>query len=150
MYLFGQGVEQDFEKCRNWFEKAAEQVLKFEKVINQGSVSAMNNLGNIYRSGIGTNTDLQKAERYYTMAADKGDLGAMTNLATVLLQHQPERAFDLYQRAARGGFEAAMYNLAVLLEEGTGTKRDNNEALRWYKLAAQSGNNDAKEAVQRL
>ena len=40
-----------------------------------------------------------------------------------------------------------MYNLAVLLEEGTGTKRDNNEALRWYKLAAQSGNNDAKEAV---
>ena len=45
----------------------------------------MNNLGNIYRSGIGTHIQIEEAKKYYRMAADKGDLCAMTNLATVLL-----------------------------------------------------------------
>jgi TPR repeat protein len=45
----------------------------------------MNNLGNIYRQGIGTSADFQKALHYYQMAADRGDTGAMSNLATLYL-----------------------------------------------------------------
>ncbi|CAD8084350.1 unnamed protein product [Paramecium primaurelia] len=140
MHLFGQGVEQDFEKSRAWFEKAAKL----------GSVSAMNNLGNIYRSGNGTHIQIEEAKKYYRMAADKGDLCAMTNLATVLLQTNPTEAFDWYLQAAKGGFENAQYNLAVLYEEGTGTKLNLQQALYWYKQAAQAGNIEAKEAVTRL
>ncbi|CAD8068203.1 unnamed protein product [Paramecium primaurelia] len=140
MHLFGQGVEQDFEKSRSWFERAAKL----------GSVSAMNNLGNIYRSGIGTHIQIEEAKKYYRMAADKGDLCAMTNLATVLLQCNPTEAFDWYLQAAKGGFENAQYNLAVLYEEGTGTKLNLQQALYWYKQAAQAGNIEAKEAVTRL
>lgn len=29
MHLFGQGVEQDFEKSRGWFERAAQLVIMF-------------------------------------------------------------------------------------------------------------------------
>lgn len=61
-----------------------------------GSVSAMNNLGNMYRSGIGTQSDIIKAKHYYSQAADKGDFCAMTNLATVLLSEQPQGAFEWY------------------------------------------------------
>lgn len=70
------------------------------------------------------------------MAADKGDCCAMTNLATVLLQSDENEAFEWYLKAAKGGFESALYNLAVLYEEGTGTKLNLPEALYWYKQAA--------------
>lgn len=51
----------------------------------KGSVSAMNNLGNIYRSGIGTEQEPHLALYYYTMAANKGDFGAMANLGSLYL-----------------------------------------------------------------
>jgi TPR repeat protein len=54
----------------------------------KGSVSAMNNLGNIYRSGIGTETSPHLALKYYTMAANKGDTGAMANLVSLYLNIQ--------------------------------------------------------------
>lgn len=56
----------------------------------------MNNLGNIYRSGIGTEVRIEEAKKYYKMAADKGDLCAMTNLAAVLLSTNPNEAFEFY------------------------------------------------------
>jgi TPR repeat protein len=45
----------------------------------------MNNLGNIYRSGIGTDQEPHLALYYYTMAANKGDTGAMANLGSLYL-----------------------------------------------------------------
>ena len=45
----------------------------------------MNNLGNIYRSGIGVEADPHLALYYYTMAANKGDTGAMANLGSLYL-----------------------------------------------------------------
>jgi TPR repeat protein len=65
-------------------------------ILKKGSVSAMNNLGNIYRSGIGTEVRIEEAKKYYKMAADKGDLCAMTNLAAVLLSTNPDEAFEFY------------------------------------------------------
>ena len=45
----------------------------------------MNNLGNIYRSGIGVESNPKLALQYYTMAANKGDTGAMANLGSLYL-----------------------------------------------------------------
>lgn len=49
-------------------------------------MSAMNNLGNIYSSGIGTDIDQHLALYYYTMAANKGDTGAMANLGSLYMK----------------------------------------------------------------
>jgi TPR repeat protein len=48
----------------------------------------MNNLGNIYRSGIGTEASPHLALHYYSMAAIKGDTGAMANLGSLYLNIQ--------------------------------------------------------------
>jgi TPR repeat protein len=45
----------------------------------------MNNLGNIYRSGIGTFHDHARVLYYYNKAAQLGDPGAMANLGSYYL-----------------------------------------------------------------
>jgi hypothetical protein len=72
----------------------------------------MNNLGNIYRQGIGTEPDFDKALHYYKMAAEKNDTGAMSNLATLYLHmnnvdNYEAKSAEWFQKAAEGGLEHA-------------------------------------------
>lgn len=68
----------------------------------------MNNLGNIYSSGIGIEPDHHLALYYYTMAANLDDTGAMANLGSLYLnligvENNQEKACEWYRKAAEGG-----------------------------------------------
>lgn len=66
-YYYGNGVDQDYEKAFEWYEKAADA----------GSADAMTVLGNMYKNGEGIEQDFEKAEEWYQKAADAGDWLAM-------------------------------------------------------------------------
>ena len=66
MYLSGQGVEQDYAKAFELFQRSA----------NQGYDWGMNNLGGLYEKGWGTEQDMAKALFLYREAATKGNEAA--------------------------------------------------------------------------
>lgn len=49
------------------------------------------------------------------------------------------RALAAFQQLAAGGNAAAMHNLAVMLEKGTGAERNIKAAITWYERAAEAG-----------
>ncbi len=58
-----------------------------------------------------------------------------------------ETAISLYQRAAKGGNEYAMFNMGTMYYTGQGVKRSWVEAMKWYRQAAAKGLPDAENAV---
>ena len=99
MYDFGEGVNQDSEQARHWFEKAAEQGdanaqyflgvkydfgegvnqdseqarYWFEKAAEQGNTDAQIGLGLIYQNGHGVRQNKRKAKEFFGQACDKGE-----------------------------------------------------------------------------
>ena len=81
MYRRGQGVDRDYAKAVEWYQKAADQ--KY--------APAQYNLGIMYGYGHGVGQDYTEAARLYKLAADQGYAEAQVRLATLLQQH-PELA----------------------------------------------------------
>ena len=52
--------------------------------------------------------------------------------------------------AAKQGDVDGHYNLGVMYENSRAVRRDRVEALRWYRLAADQGDADARKALDRL
>ena len=104
-YKSGLGVKGNYIKAAQWFEKAAvkgnakamvhlgtcyengygvedykKAALWFEKAAVKGNAQAIVHLGTCYENGYGVDIDHNKAIVLYSMAADKGDFGAMIKL----------------------------------------------------------------------
>lgn len=84
--------------------------------------------------------DTVGAEALWRRAAAQGHLGAMNNLANLLVvRKQATEAHDWYRKAAEAGSPEAMGNLANLLCE----EQFLEEAERWWQRAGEAGNVDA-------
>lgn len=70
MYLRGEGVKQDYQMARLWFDRGAEQ----------GEKECQNGLGIIYRDGLGVKVDMKKALFHFTAAAGQELPEAQVNL----------------------------------------------------------------------
>jgi uncharacterized protein len=75
-YRNGWGVAQDYDKAREWYQKAADA----------GSAMAMNNLGWLYMNGRGVPQDYGKALQCYQKAADAGLAQAKQALSLLRLK----------------------------------------------------------------
>ena len=62
MYETGQGVEQDYRRAAQWYEKAAAQ----------GHAQAQYQLGSLYREGLGVEENDEEAEKWWQRAAAQG------------------------------------------------------------------------------
>ena len=61
-----------------------------------------------------------------------------------------EDAARWYQKAADGGYAQAQYSLGGLYFKGEGVEKDYNKAIELYRMAAENGNEDAKNALKNL
>ena len=62
MYYDGEGVQQDYQKAKQWYEKAAEKK----------DANAQYILGFMYEKGHGVRQDLATAKEWYGKACDNG------------------------------------------------------------------------------
>ena len=81
MHNNGDGVEQNYEKAKYYYEMAAEK----------GNTDAMNALGHLYHSGEGVKRNLKKAVHYYEKAIENGNSDAADKLADLLSEATKER-----------------------------------------------------------
>lgn len=83
--------------------------------------------------------------------ARQGDAEAQSQVGqTYVRLGEPARAAPMFQSAAAAGHPLAAALLGSLHEDGLGTAKSREEALRWYRLAAEHGEPEAMAALGRL
>lgn len=63
---------------------------------------------------------------------------------TASVNRKYDKAFRLFEKAAKKDNAYAQYRLGECYEEGKGVRKNNSEAARWYKKAAEKGRADAQ------
>ena len=112
LYDRGLGVEQDYEKAREWYRKAADQ--RYGR--------AEHNLGIMYESGKGVAKNTAKAAHWFRRGADDGQAASQNNLGVLYMkgdgvpQNSGKAAFWT-ARAAAAGNGAAIENLPRIVDD---------------------------------
>ena len=137
-YESGDGVAKDYDKAREWYEKAAAK----------DNSAAMNNLGMLYDYGHGVVKDYDKAREWYEKAAAKGNSDAMTNLGWLYhygrgVAQDYGKAREWFEKAAAKDNSDAMSMLGLLYKNGRGVMQDYGTAREWFEKAAAKGNTTA-------
>jgi phosphate/sulfate permease len=114
----------------------------------QAISSAMNQLGEMHRDGIGIKQDLAEAGRWFHKASDKENPDAMENWAAMISAGQvkdtpPSQATTLLEKAAKLRGTTPARAQAFLTPTIKGTPTNTTEALAWLQQLATKGNASA-------
>lgn len=121
-----------------------------EKAAENGLCKAQSYLGLYYSNESSSHCDYDKAVPYFKLAAAKKDSSAEYNLGICYerglgTERDMSKAAYLYKVAAEHGHIGAQYNLGVFYEHGLGGFAvDKKEAARYYRMAAEAGDEDAR------
>jgi TPR repeat protein len=146
LYVTGNGVKPDLGEAVRWFRAAAEQ----------GLPAGEGNLGFMYDHGLGVAQDFGEAVKWYDIAIAGGDADAASNRR--FLSKRAELYSQHFDTARQIGVLAALANdgdvTAMVLLGGIYSRadagRDEAQALKWYRMAAQRGDRGAEHALGSL
>ena len=131
--------------------KGNPQVEHLENLWRSGWTAAAFHLGQLYRDGKEVDRDLEKAEQWFTQAAQAGDRSAEYALGKLLLeQGRCEDGLVYLTRAADHGNTWVMYRLGKELLTGEHFPRDPDLAARYFAWAGRYGNSTAQYALGKL
>lgn len=113
MYFHGLGVRQDYEKAREWYQKAA----------LQGSAKAQFTLGEIYFLGKGIRKDYTKSKDWYEKAARQDYAKAQSVLGVLYsdglgVRKDYTKAKDWFGKACENGQQSGCAAYNKLIREG--------------------------------
>jgi len=130
---------------------------QFDRLASQGHVDSMVACGVVLVEGLGVSPDEQKGIQWLEKAISLGSSQACYELATVyytgidgIVQEDPERAFALFERAAKDNHTAAMYMTADCLVEGEGTKVNVARSIPLFYQAAERGHRFARQRIREV
>lgn len=112
---------------------------------------ALNDLGIMFGDGIGTEVDMERAIKYYGLAATLGDDLAKSNLADIYrkgtngVEKDLKRAFELYLNCH---LPYAYYRVGEAYELGRGVAKDLKKAKQYYRIAYDNKHPLAKRQLQ--
>ncbi len=132
-YFIGRGARQDDDQAERWLQRAAAQ----------DDLKAYVALGWFYINASRPKTDRERGVALYRVAAERGDIEAMYNLAeqynlgrgVPTNESHAEAAVRWFRKVADFGDPQAMNELAHLYEDGRGVRRDYIEAYKWWSIA---------------
>jgi len=138
-YSEGEGVQTDLKKTMYWYKLSADQ----------GNSSAQINLASHYNH-TDEFKDLKEAVRYYKMAVEQEQPDAQYSLAymyyrgvvvdsQVVIEKNDEKAFELFQAAAKNGQIEAQHNMGHMLVSGEGVEKNVKKGLIAIEQAAEDG-----------
>ena len=95
MYYYGYGVNKDYKKAVEWYQKSADQGYKL----------AQNDLGHMYDQGYGIDKDYKRAIEWYQKSADQGCEDAQYSLGNMYyygygVDKDYKKAIEWYQKSA--------------------------------------------------
>ena len=134
--------QQDYQQAETLFQKMD---------INE-SVEAQYYLGMIYAEDLNLQAAPKLAIEYLKMAAKSDFAPAQFNLGLhyyrglIVEKNQPQ-ALKLWYQSAKQNYSLAQYYLGLAYFLGEGVQADALMARRWYQVAADNGNSQAKQAL---
>ena len=136
-YLYDYDKLNESEKAFNYFKKAAES-----ECYNEG-------LGICYEMGIGVEDNETEAFKYYTLAADSGNVMSMyrTGLCYyngVGVKQNYAEAYRWFNDAAGNENVASYYYLGKMLMYGEGCVPDAETGIQWLMKAAEHNSDKAQ------
>jgi len=108
-------------------------------------ISSLFIVASSYYNGLGVERNVEKAYHFAKIAAEYGNPGAQNLIGminyegTETLEKNEEMALKWYRKAAKSNEAAALYNLAMLYENGAVVMQNYNEAFKYYKMASDYG-----------
>lgn len=126
-----------------------------QKAADMGYPNALDDMGVNYINGDMVKQDFNTAVSYFQQAADKGCLDAWEHMGIIYYWRQyghvnRTKAASYWKQGAEAGSVACQYKYGYLLKKGKGVKKDKEEAVKWFTIAAQNGSEDAKEELTRM
>jgi len=139
MYEQGKGVQKNCEEALKWYYEASVQgdiyaINKVRKFAEQGDNDSQCKLGNMYEHGDGVKQDYAEAVRWYSKAAEQGNVEIFNKLCEF----------------ANNGIVHAQRELACMYEQGKGVQKNCEEALKWYYEASVQGDIYAINKVRKF
>ena len=133
----------------------AAAVLLYRALAEKGNVGAQKRLGYLYEIGAGVERDWLKAAEWYSKAADAGDDGAAAALGFIgrnWVRMNPggnQAIYALVEKAAKMGNPRAQFSLGLMNYRigdlsFDATSGNLDEALTWYRRAAEQGDVDSE------
>ncbi len=121
----------------------------------EGNVDAMNNVGYLYRKGLGVESDLEKAMDFFSRSAKRGSAVGQFNLGQIIYKTsvditQLKKARMWFSRSGKQGHARSQLNLGLMLYKGEGGKKDFGAAHFWFSLASGSLKGHAIKARDKL
>jgi TPR repeat protein len=140
---FNKGV--DAYKAKDY----AGAMAQWRPIADNGDAQAQNNVGSLYREGLGVKADAAEASRWFAKAAAQDYADAQANLGVLYMQgsgvpQSYEMARGLFAKAAAKSNPIAIFNLAVLYDNGQGGAVDKAKAAELYGRGANLGDADAQ------
>jgi len=106
----------------------------------KGDVRSQNNIGILYRRGMGVLKSETKAFEWYERAAIQGLPKSQYNLSLLYkrgrgVKRDGKLALKWLEQAAMNGYPRALLDLGKRYEKGVGVKKDPVKALMWISLS---------------
>jgi TPR repeat protein len=92
------------------------------------------NLAQMYETGEGVPQDHEEAAKWYRQAAQQENENALDNLVAM----------------CNRGIAVAQFNLGGMYQDGLGVSQDDEEAVNWYRKAAEQGHKVAKLRLDKM
>lgn len=147
MYLEGCRLPMDHAQALAWFHKADE---------SDSNPNAQYFISLMYLRGTGVPMDDSMRVAWLRKAADGGHaeaqyyLGSLYDRGSGDLPKDMAKAVALYRQSAEQEHPYGEFTLGLLHEYGRGVPKDNEEAIRWYRRAAEHGEEAAHEKLSEM
>ena len=146
LYDNGEGTPRNYHFAAQWYTRAAKS----------GYAPAQNNLGWIYQRATNTaggyiELSDSVAESWYRKAAMQGNataefnLGLMYYIGNRVLLRDWKQAAAWFFKSAEQGYTMAQNRLGQMYENAQGVEVSLVQADKWYIIAAQAGNEQARK-----
>ncbi len=152
---------------------AAPSVGELESAAEKGDMGAQYRLAELYEGGLGVPANFDMAARWYKSAAKQGDSNAMHRLGSLLYRGKsvpPQTWGDLtwlvderkgidqdfpaaralFEQAAALGHPKSRTSLGFMHNGGQGVPQDFIEAAKWYMVAGDQGDEEARVYLKKL
>ncbi len=146
------GFPHDEERARD----IADGVIgKVQRAAESGVLEAIFLMGTAYDEGLGKPIDHERAALWHRRAAERGHVLGAHNIGNQYsegrgVEVDAALAVEWWTRAAEKGDAITQLRLGEAYEAGRGVAQDLEAAWEWYSRSAAAGNQDAREALERL
>ena len=154
MYNKGEYVSQSEENAQRYYKNALSGFLELESK-DQADDDLFYKMGTMYKNGLGTDIDMDKAINYFMRSAEMNNTNAKRTLALEYisgkhLELDIEKGLEMLTECADSGDTLSCYKLGKIYFKGEIVYKDLNMAEKYFLKASQKENRYAYYSLGKL